>query len=107
MEIISDFIVELFTFRNDSHRSWFYVTITVFILVSLGSFILRKGELAGSVAGGFLGVALSAVVVYVFGIETEAYSVDCIWYNSLLSILLFGIKFLIERKNNINLNPSS
>jgi len=100
MNAIHNFFLQIFHFRNSSHEYWFYVTMFMFVIFSILSFVKKDTVFLYSLSFGFIGVAISAVFVVCLKIPSYVYSVDCIWYNSLLSLFYFIVILIIKKKRS-------
>jgi hypothetical protein len=95
-------------FRSASHLLWFEISMVLFGISILESFfclLSKKDELAEKVYGmqksiaRFHGAtALIAVFVTKFGtVNGDAYSVDCIWFNSLMVAIYLMFVFSVRK----------
>lgn len=88
-----DWIVDLFTFRNNNHLIYFLTTFPLLILLIV-AFVVSKKEKKCSFVLPFAmliltyaSIAAKAVqVVLIQQVESEVFSTDCIWYNSFLAV---------------------
>ena len=92
-------IEKLFTFRNTEHLIWFIITFGLFLIFSIIAFIERKSmPVLKSMAVTSFAVSISAiVVVLILDIKSNAYSVDCIWCNSLLGSLYLLVYYFAKK----------
>ena len=75
-------------FRSNEHLAWFVICVVEFVLATSTCFcgLARGGTVMLPLASGHAWVSYRAAVVTKFGkVNGDGYSVDCIWFNALLS----------------------
>ena len=85
-------------FRSELHMMWFELTVGVLVLATIilcGFLFFKSYEfpifIFGSLGVAFLCVSITSVGMTRFGtVNGENWSVDCIWYNALLSVIYFS-----------------
>lgn len=82
-------------FRNLHHEGWFYLSVVMFVVSVLMRLFFGERNLFLSMAGAHLMVSFGvAYVVLVKKKTSEAYSVDCIWFNGLMGAVHFLCYFI-------------
>ena len=98
---MGEWLTGLFTFRNGNHLFCFLTTFP--ILVMFGAFVIFGEKINSrvfSVPLPFMAILYALIaleayrVVIVKNIDSQVFSIDCIWYNSFLAVgylILFAI----------------
>lgn len=87
MEWLSD----LFTFRNGNHLTYFLFTFPVVVLYGV-TFIIGANSRPYLYFLPFMVVMYVAIAIRAYQVvvvrkqQSEVFSIDCIWYNSLLAV---------------------
>jgi hypothetical protein len=104
---------EFVDFRNASHETYFWITFAIFIVYATSfawHFWKRSNVFAVSLvvyAIGCVGVAVWAAVYEILGVVSEAFSVDCIWYNSSLGVIYTGMAIALQIRKSTGMAMAS
>jgi len=96
---------EFVGFRNSSHENYFWLTFAIFIIYAtffVWNFRKKsKASMPSLVVYGTscFGVAIWAAAYEIWGVVSEAFSVDCIWYNSSLGIIYMTMAVILLRRH--------
>ena len=96
------------TFRSAQHMHWFVLTCFLFVISTLGFFTTRDNLLIRTLSWHFLfyyhGFFAVASIVATEGgtINGVTWSVDCIWFNSLMAVMYLGLYLLLQKKKKRN-----
>ena len=95
---------DTFSFRNPGHALWFLTTFPLVLSLIIICIVIKRNGALPIMAGAFLTTSGRAAI-QVFWIRTPSttYSVDCIWYNGLLALLMLVTFFWVNKKNGISL----
>jgi hypothetical protein len=98
-------ILGLFHFRNVNHASWFFGSIGILATVIILIIFLRGKEFSWFLPPlclfptFHLLVSLSAVWrVILLKRPSNAFSIDCVWFNALMAVVYIGIYFAFKPK---------
>ena len=88
---VIDYFIKKGWVRNPNHAIWFFCSVYFFIFTIL-SFFGRFGKiiLILPIIFHMSAVTGAIVTIYIKKEKSEVYSKDCIWYNSLMT-LMYGI----------------
>jgi hypothetical protein len=100
---IRQFVDSIAHFENESHERWFYISLSAFV-ISLILQIFRKTRFPFvflSLAFSHCFTSISAfVIVVLMQIKSEAYSINCIWFNTVMVVIyiaLYGLAIVIKK----------
>jgi len=98
-----DWLSQLFHFRNSNHETYFYITASCILLMLLLAYLDDCNSIVGSIlvinGFGYLGIAVMAFKIVILDKkESPSFSVDCIWYNSLLVIICAIMRMHVRRR---------
>lgn len=96
-------LISLFHFRNSGHAAWFFFSMAILAACLLGMFFIRKEKpyFLWYPAAMHLLTSVSAVLVLlVLKRESEAFSLDCVWFNGLMFCVYAAI-FLFKKRKKI------
>lgn len=93
---MTDLLIEILGFSNNSHRIFFIISMLFLLNTSLGA---KQGKnLFASMCVMHLIYAVVATVVLVFRIDTDGvFTSHCIWFNMLMSGLYLGLSIYTNR----------
>lgn len=94
---MTDLLIEILGFSNNSHRIFFIISMLFLLITSLGA---KQGKnLFASICVMHLIYAVVATVVLVFRIDTGGvFTSHCVWFNTLMSGLYLYMSIYADRR---------
>ncbi len=104
------FVRSLFHFRNAEHLHWFIGTVVVFLAhIPYWTYcVFKKTSIGYPIAINVHASTslIAALAILVLHLDTQAYSVDCIWFNALMAFIYFTVYKAFQKRHYIAYKPT-